>query len=498
VAAAHEHFALPLEERLSVPVRTETAGAVPEVDADVSPVSTEWQSLSIDATTVGEKGDVAVLELHGIIDTVSADRLRGALAKVIEGGIHRIVVDMSEVEYVSSGGWGTFTERLRDVRRAGGDIKLFGMDPDVYYVFTMLGFNIVLSSFDLLTAAIEDFEGAPDTAERPLSPEPQGGTVFEQVTAGNPGVGRVPATEAPDSGLDDLDLTRRTAQDIVEWEDTDGGGFIAHLTGPIEASAVDALAASLDEALAGEPRLLLFDLARVTYISSTGWGQFARCCEQARDWGGRVALYGLSADLFEIYRFLEFSAFLPAFETKQNALMASEPQATNPSAPASAPTTPPAPLPPVTPVTPEGSDPGALDVNEGDVDDILGRDTTAPPLSDSPAAPVGPEVQRWPGEKGLEDLADEPAAPVEPAPQSGEPEPHSGEPVATPPAPEAPEDDVPSPDQVDVDGAVSDKNVGRDHKLREMGWDKYGEKLRSRGQPRRTRGKDRKDEEEKD
>ena len=60
---------------------------------------------------------------------------------MISRDIFKIVVDMSRVEYVSSGGWGTFTERLRELRRAGGDIKLFGMDPDVYYVFTMLGFN---------------------------------------------------------------------------------------------------------------------------------------------------------------------------------------------------------------------------------------------------------------------------------------------------------------------------------------------------------------------
>jgi anti-anti-sigma factor len=142
---------------------------LPEVDerlADDAYVP-DWESLKIEATTVGDAGDIVVVSLRGIIDTVSAENLRAALGNVVGRGINKIVVDMSGVEYVSSGGWGTFTERLREVRRDGGDIKLFGMDQDVYYVFTMLGFNIVLSSFDILTQAIDDFEAGESTKADP-------------------------------------------------------------------------------------------------------------------------------------------------------------------------------------------------------------------------------------------------------------------------------------------------------------------------------------------
>ncbi|MCK5406044.1 MAG: anti-sigma factor antagonist, partial [Candidatus Krumholzibacteria bacterium] len=167
----HAYFDLPPEERLAVasqpPVPSGSPSESPTADTDVFAFKEEvpgeayvpeWESLQIEATTVGAEGDIAVLSLRGIIDTVSAESLRTALGRVISGGIFKLVIDMSQVEYVSSGGWGTYTERLREVRRNQGDIKLFGMDPDVYYVFTMLGFNIVLSSFDILTEAIEAFE----------------------------------------------------------------------------------------------------------------------------------------------------------------------------------------------------------------------------------------------------------------------------------------------------------------------------------------------------
>ena len=38
-----------------------------------------------------------------------------------------------------------------------------------------------------------------------------------------------------------------------------------------------------------------------------------------------------------------------------------------------------------------------------------------------------------------------------------------------------------APDDLDVDAAVSDRNVDRDKKLRALGWEKYGEQLRERG-----------------
>ncbi|UCH84874.1 MAG: anti-sigma factor antagonist, partial [Candidatus Latescibacterota bacterium] len=162
IDAARTYFQKPIEERIAEPPSKPPPAPAIDVPEPSLDVQAEWDSLQIEATTVGEKGDTAVLSLTGIIDTVSAENLRSAIDKVILNGIFKIVVDMSLVEYVSSGGWGTFTERLREVRRQGGDIKLFGMDPDVYYIFTMLGFNIVLSSFDILTDAIEDFKRAVD------------------------------------------------------------------------------------------------------------------------------------------------------------------------------------------------------------------------------------------------------------------------------------------------------------------------------------------------
>jgi anti-anti-sigma factor len=464
----HEYFALPPEERMEVPSASVKPVSGPIEDElaieDEIPGESyvpEWESLKIEATTVGPAGDIAVLSLGGIIDTVSAESLRKALAKVIAGGRFKIVVDMSQVEYVSSGGWGTFTERLREVRRNDGDIKLFGMDPDVYYVFTMLGFNIVLSSFDILTEAIEDFASGEKPAKT-LEPFDPGAEA-----------------ESPAGGSDapEIDLSGRNIDDVVVWEDAGDGVLIAHMAGYIEAAAVNALATSMMQELAAQPGAVLFDLEGVEYISSTGWGQFANCYETVRGWGGTVALYGLNQDLHDIYSCLEFHAFIKSHRDRDEAIAAVAPTA----APAAAA--------PPTPETAEKTmDPGEEVLS---VDDVLGdmeEDIASPAAEELADGPPTIEPRVWPGQS---------APPPQPAGETTDPEaPPTQKAQDEAPERETTEQDRPfvdmseGSDVVDVGSAVSDKGVGKDDQLREIGWEKYGERLKKRNQKKKKTEED--------
>ena len=102
---AAEYFDLPPEERLAAVSKAagdklSTLPGTGEGDNEQVPgesYAPEWESLKIEATTVGPTGDTAVLLLSGIIDTVSAESLRSALARIISQDIFKIVVDMSQV-----------------------------------------------------------------------------------------------------------------------------------------------------------------------------------------------------------------------------------------------------------------------------------------------------------------------------------------------------------------------------------------------------------------
>ncbi len=441
LAEARAYLALPPEQRRvsAPPVRrdlgADTMASSHGIDTGGTPAgaSMEWQSLRIEATTVGERGEIAVLQLKGIIDTVSAERLRAALDQVLAGGRNRVVVDMTFVEYVSSGGWGVFTERLREVRRAGGDIKLFGMDPDVYYVFTMLGFNIVLASFDMFADAIDDFR----RVAAPIADEPPAAAAAEETARGR--------SFASTPGMD------------LEWSDGDEGVRVATLAGVVETTAVSLLSDELSRELARAPRAIVFDLTRVEYISSSGWGQFARAFEAT----GAVALAGMGTDLADVFACLEFRTFISAFATRAEAVAAVREQ--RPGEPAASP--PPRPPRPVAPAAPETHADG--------LDDVLGERPGAATLPGRPADAPAVRPTRKPAD----------SAPSIRTPRDGSP------------PPEAPHEppvfgrgkfadaggDEATPGDLDIDSAVTDRNVDRDHKLRALGWEKYGKQLRDRG-----------------
>ena len=106
------------------------------------------------------RGDspVSVITLRGTVETTNAAGLEDTLQRVIDDRCYRIVVDLADVSYVSSAGWGIFISEIKRIRRNGGDIKLAAMRPEVREVFELLEFNSILRPFDDRKLAVTDFD----------------------------------------------------------------------------------------------------------------------------------------------------------------------------------------------------------------------------------------------------------------------------------------------------------------------------------------------------
>ena len=103
------------------------------------------------------EGDVTVILPDGRIDTLAADEMDQALQAAVAGGSHKIVVDMSEVEYISSAGLRTLAAVLVKSRAEGGDMKLAALNERVARVFNIIGFDLLMSLHGTSDAAIADF-----------------------------------------------------------------------------------------------------------------------------------------------------------------------------------------------------------------------------------------------------------------------------------------------------------------------------------------------------
>jgi anti-sigma B factor antagonist len=91
--------------------------------------------------------DIIVLKLHGLIDSGTAQFLEDRFNDLSKEDSVRIIVDLQDVDYISSAGWGIFVGEIKGIRQRQGDIKLAGMRSDVREVFDLLEFNALLTPY---------------------------------------------------------------------------------------------------------------------------------------------------------------------------------------------------------------------------------------------------------------------------------------------------------------------------------------------------------------
>lgn len=106
-----------------------------------------------------DKG-VHIFTLEGRIDTPSATKLDDVLQNAATSGKNKMILDMSEVKYISSSGLRTLADVLTKNQDAGGDLKLVGLNKKVLRVFQIIGFDNFFSMYDDVKTAIAAYQPA--------------------------------------------------------------------------------------------------------------------------------------------------------------------------------------------------------------------------------------------------------------------------------------------------------------------------------------------------
>ena len=95
---------------------------------------------SVDSKNIG---GINIIQLIGYLDAHTAPLLEDCLSSLTNQKKYKVVVDFSELKYISSAGLGVFMAFIEVFRENGGDIKLCNMLPSVFTIFDLLGFPLL-------------------------------------------------------------------------------------------------------------------------------------------------------------------------------------------------------------------------------------------------------------------------------------------------------------------------------------------------------------------
>ena len=101
--------------------------------------------------------ELSVLYLKGYLDAHTAPDFEEALQKLVTEERVRIIVNLSDLNYISSAGLGVFMGFIEGIRSKEGDIKLAEPNDKVFRVFDLLGFQVLYEIYNAESDAIEKY-----------------------------------------------------------------------------------------------------------------------------------------------------------------------------------------------------------------------------------------------------------------------------------------------------------------------------------------------------
>jgi anti-sigma B factor antagonist len=93
---------------------------------------------------VNKEGQILILIIDGDLDASSAILLDQEIENALKQEETKILVNCTQLEYISSAGLGVFMSYLQDFEEKQVEIVLFGMSEKVHNVFKILGLDNLL------------------------------------------------------------------------------------------------------------------------------------------------------------------------------------------------------------------------------------------------------------------------------------------------------------------------------------------------------------------
>lgn len=107
--------------------------------------------------TVAQESNTTLIQISGSLDALTSNEAQVVFDEQIKNNQVRMVIDLSQMDYLSSAGLRVLLLALKSARQRGGDLYLAGQQDNVYEVLKLAGFASIFKIFPMVENAIGAF-----------------------------------------------------------------------------------------------------------------------------------------------------------------------------------------------------------------------------------------------------------------------------------------------------------------------------------------------------
>lgn len=106
---------------------------------------------------VENRGDVTILAPRHRVDTNTSPAVEKTIWENIGDGAGKMVIDFSQVDYISSAGLRVLLKTARQMKKGGGKLGLCNLNEQVKEVLDLSGFMALIDCYDSVESCIAAF-----------------------------------------------------------------------------------------------------------------------------------------------------------------------------------------------------------------------------------------------------------------------------------------------------------------------------------------------------
>jgi anti-sigma B factor antagonist len=105
------------------------------------------------------RNQVAVLAIKGRLDAVRVGSVREEIGGLPEKGHAKVVLDLTDLEWIDSSGVGALVVLYKNARAKGGEVKVANLQRQPKEIFRLLRLETAFEIFDTVDAAVAKLGG---------------------------------------------------------------------------------------------------------------------------------------------------------------------------------------------------------------------------------------------------------------------------------------------------------------------------------------------------